>query len=100
MVPSAFMLLEAVPLPPNGKVDRRALPAPEHTRPELREAFVAPLTPIEEVVAGIWSQILGIEQVGTHDDFFPLGGDSLMARKEISRLRRGLQIQLPMARPF
>src|SRR5207248_3073212 len=59
MVPAAFVLLEAFPLTPNGKVDRRALPAPQHTRPELQKAFVAPCTEIERVVAGIWSQIFG-----------------------------------------
>ncbi len=98
MVPSAFVLLEAFPLTPNGKVDRRALPAPQHTRPELQKAFVAPCTSIEKVLAGIWSQTLRIEQIGIHDDFIALGGDSLMAMQVISRLRRVLQIQLPLAR--
>ena len=100
MVPSAFVLLEAFPLTPNGKVDRRALPAPELTRPELQEAFVAPRTSIEEVVTGIWSQILGIEQIGIHDDFIALGGDSLMAMQVIARLRRVLQVQLSLTRFF
>jgi len=100
MVPSAFVLLEALPLTPNGKVDRRVLPPPEHTRSELQETFVAPRTSTEEVVAGIWSQILGIEQIGIHDDFIALGGDSLMAIQVIARLRRVLQVQLPLARFF
>jgi amino acid adenylation domain-containing protein len=98
MVPSAFVLLEAFPLTPNEKVDRRALPAPQYTRPELQKAFVAPCTSDEKAVAGIWSQILGIEQIGIHDDFIALGGDSLMAMQVISRLRRAFQIQLPLAR--
>jgi acyl carrier protein len=98
MVPSALVLLETLPLTPNGKVDRRGLPAPEHTRPELGEAFVAARTSIEEVVTGIWSQALGIEQIGIHDDFFALGGDSLLAILVITRLRKVLQVQLSLAR--
>jgi acyl carrier protein len=98
MVPSALVLLETLPLTPNGKVDRRGLPAPEHTRPELGEAFVAARTSIEEVVTGIWSQALGIEQIGVHDDFFALGGDSLLAILVITRLRKVLQVQLSLAR--
>ncbi len=100
MLPSAFVFLEAFPQTPNGKVDRLALPAPKHTRPELQEDFVAPRTSVEEAVRGIWLQILKIEQIGIHDDFFELGGDSLMAMQMISRLRRVLQIELPLARVF
>ena len=100
MLPSAFVFLDAFPQTPNGKVDRRALPAPQHTRPEQREDYVAPRTSIEEAVRGFWSQILKIEQIGIHDDFFELGGDSLMAMQVISRLRRFLQIELPLARVF
>jgi len=100
MVPVAFVLLEAIPLTPNGKVDRRALPAPGYTRPQLDETFAAPGTQTEEAVAGIWSRVLGIEQIGIHDDFFALGGDSLRAMQVISHLRRTLQIHLPLARFF
>jgi acyl carrier protein len=100
MVPSAFVLLEAFPLTPNGKVDRRSLPAPMYTRPGLHETFAAPSTSTEEVVTGIWSRVLGIEQIGIHDDFFALGGDSLRAMQVISRLRRALQVHLPLARFF
>ena len=96
MIPSAFVLLEALPLNSNGKVDRRALPAPDDTRPGLREAFVAPRTPIEEMVTGIWSQDLGIEQIGIHDDFFTLGGHSLLATQVTSRLRTALQVEVPL----
>jgi amino acid adenylation domain-containing protein len=95
MVPSAFVLLEALPLTPNGKVDRRALPAPDYSRSEL-ESFVAPRTPIEEMVAASWSQVLGIERVGIHDDFFALGGHSLLAMQVISRLRAMAQVELPL----
>jgi acyl-coenzyme A synthetase/AMP-(fatty) acid ligase len=96
MIPSAFVLLEALPLNSNGKVDRRALPAPDVTRPELREAFVAPRTPIEEMVTGIWSQVLGIEQIGIHDDFFELGGHSLLVMQVTSRLRTILQVDVSL----
>lgn len=84
MVPSTFVVLENLPLTPNGKVDRTALPAPEVKLTGL--AFVPPKTPAEIAVAKIWCEILGLEQVGLHDDFFELGGHSLMASKLISRL--------------
>jgi amino acid adenylation domain-containing protein len=77
MVPSAFVMLDALPLMPNGKVNRRSLPAPSEARLVLGKAFVAPRNPIEEALAEIWSQVLGIEQVGIQDNFFELGGDSI-----------------------
>ena len=100
MVPSAFVVLDELPLTPNGKVDRRALPAPDHTRPELEEAFVAPRTPVEEVVAGIWAEVLGMEQVGIHDNFFELGGHSLKATQVVSRVREAFQVELPLRSLF
>jgi acyl carrier protein len=100
MIPSAFVLLEAFPLTPNGKIDRRALPAPQHTHPELQRAFVAPRNSTEDMLARLWSRLLKIEQIGIHDDFCTLGGDSLMAMQVIAHLRRSLQIQLPLARFF
>jgi amino acid adenylation domain-containing protein len=96
MIPSAFVLLDALPLTPNGKVDRLALPAPDPTRPELGNPFVAPRTSIEERIAGIWSQVLGLEQVGVHDNFFDLGGHSLLATQVISRVRETYEIELSM----
>jgi amino acid adenylation domain-containing protein len=97
MVPSAFVLLEALPLTHNGKVDRQALPAPN---PVQRELFVAPRTAAEEIVAGIWKQVLGIEQVGVGDNFFELGGHSLMTTQVISRLRQVFQVELPIRSLF
>ena len=85
---------------PNGKLNRRALPAPDQTRLEPGQNFVAPRTQIEEVVATTWSQVLGIEQVGIHDDFFRLGGHSLLAMYVVSRLRTTLQVELPLRRFF
>jgi non-ribosomal peptide synthase protein (TIGR01720 family) len=85
MVPSAFVMLEALPLTPSGKVDRQALPAPEGIRPELERPFVAPRTPVEEAMASIWGRALGIEQVGIHDNFFDLGGDSILIIQVIAK---------------
>jgi aspartate racemase len=96
MVPSAFVFLDALPLTPNGKVDRRALPAPDGTRPGLQKAFVAPRTPVEEVLASIWSKILAVEQVGIYDDFFELGGHSLLVAKLITQIQRDLRVDLPV----
>jgi amino acid adenylation domain-containing protein len=100
MVPSAFVLLPALPLTPNGKVDHRALPAPEPSRPDLGEEFEAPRTPVEEVLAGIWSEILGVERIGANDNFFDLGGHSLLATQMVSRLRTAFGIELPLRSLF
>jgi amino acid adenylation domain-containing protein len=100
MVPSGFVMLEAIPLTPNGKIDRRALPEPDTARPELESAYIAPRTAIEEVVAGIWTQVLGLEQVGMRDRFFDLGGHSLLATQVISRLREAFQVEIPLRSLF
>jgi acyl carrier protein len=98
MLPSTYVLLEALPMLPNGKLDRRALPVPgpDQTRLEPKQNFVAPRTQVEEVVATAWSEVLGIEQVSIHDDFFRLGGHSLLAMHVVSRLRTTLQVELPL----
>src|SRR4030066_239107 len=75
MVPGAFVFLEALPLTPNGKVDRKALPAPEGVRPELASGYVAARSETEEVLAGIVRDVLGVDRVGVHEQFFALGGD-------------------------
>jgi len=100
MVPSAFVLLDTLPLTPNGKVDRQALPAPDGIRPELERGFVAPRTPFEEILAGIWTEVLGIEQVGVHDNFFELGGHSLLATQVVSQVRDTFQVELPLRSLF
>lgn len=93
MIPAAFVLLPALPLTANGKVARRALPAPNTTRPELDKAFVAPRTTTEQVLADIWAQVLGLEEVGINDNFFELGGDSILSTQIIAKANQaGLQL--------
>jgi amino acid adenylation domain-containing protein len=100
MVPSSFVILDAVPLTPNGKVNRRALPLPDQARPELEQAFVAPQTELEQVVAGVWREVLGIEQVGVDDNFFELGGHSLLATQVVARLSEAFEVELPLRTIF
>ncbi|HLK55511.1 MAG TPA: amino acid adenylation domain-containing protein [Chthonomonadaceae bacterium] len=98
MVPSMFVYLEALPLSPNGKIDRKALPAPEAQ--DVEEAYVAPRTPHEEGLAEIWSEILHLERVGIHDSFFDLGGHSLLATQVILRIRTTFEVELPLRALF
>jgi amino acid adenylation domain-containing protein len=103
MTPSVFVEMDALPLTPNGKVDRRALPAPDPAnlaRPELVGVYVAPRTLVEETLAGIWSKVLGVTQVGAHDSFFDLGGHSLLATQAISRVREAFRLELPLRSLF
>lgn len=100
MLPSAFVLLEALPITPNGKVDRRALPKPDSSSAPRTDTFVAPRTPVEQTVAHIWSQVLKLEQVGIHDNFFDLGGHSLLAARVVARIQETLQIDIPLRRLF
>ncbi|HEX8128534.1 MAG TPA: amino acid adenylation domain-containing protein, partial [Pyrinomonadaceae bacterium] len=101
MLPSAFVALPALPLTPNGKLDRRALPAPEPataTRDGHGEGVRC--SPLEEVLAGIWAEVLGLERVGLHDNFFESGGHSLLALRVVSRLRSTLKIEVPVRELF
>jgi amino acid adenylation domain-containing protein/non-ribosomal peptide synthase protein (TIGR01720 family) len=94
MVPAAFVRLAALPLTANGKLDRGALPAPE--RESSPGTYVAPRTPFEEMLAGIWGELLGIERVGSSDHFFALGGHSLLATQVMSRLRAAFGVEIPL----
>ncbi|HET9526113.1 MAG TPA: phosphopantetheine-binding protein, partial [Pyrinomonadaceae bacterium] len=100
MIPSLFVNLEALPLLPNGKVNRRALPIPDSSRPELRRAFAAPENPTQARLVELWTNVLAVNQVGIHDDFFELGGDSILATRLVSRVRRTFGIELPLRELF
>jgi len=97
MVPSAFVELESLPLTANGKVDRRALPAPDR---EVRSSYSAPHTPVEEILCGIWADVMKVGPVGIEDNFFELGGHSLLATQLVSRIRETFEIDLPLRRLF
>jgi amino acid adenylation domain-containing protein len=100
MIPSLFISLEELPLLPNGKVNRRALPVPDASRPELRKAFAAPENPTQARLVELWTSVLALNQVGIHDDFFELGGDSILATRLASRVRRTFGIELPLRELF
>jgi hypothetical protein len=99
-IPSAFVFLDRLPLTPNGKLDRRALPPPAPDREVSERPYVAPRTPIEGLLAEMWSEVLGVPRVGVHDDFFGLGGHSLKATQVIARARGAFQVELPLRSLF
>ncbi|MEW6735860.1 MAG: amino acid adenylation domain-containing protein, partial [Acidobacteriota bacterium] len=99
MIPSTIVMLDSLPLTPNGKIDRRALPVPEKiSRGE--QNYQEPHTPIEEIVAGIWSEILGIDRISREDNFFDIGGHSLLATQLISRVRTIFDVEIPLRSLF
>lgn len=100
MVPSVFMVLDKLPLNANGKVDRKALPAPTRSGMGFGKTFVEPATAAEKALAGIWETTLGATGVGRHDNFFELGGHSLTASTAISRIRAELKVDVPIASFF
>jgi amino acid adenylation domain-containing protein len=100
MLPSVFMELTSFPLTPNGKVDRRALPAPERARADVEARFVAPRTSVEESLAAIWAEILGLEKVGINDSFFELGGHSLLLTRVQNELQRKINVFVPVIEFF
>jgi amino acid adenylation domain-containing protein len=96
MVPATFVILDSLPLTATGKVDRRALPAPDGTRPVLDTPFVAPQTPVEKLLSEIWAELLSLDRVGVRDRFLELGGDSLTATRILARVLSQFQIRLPL----
>jgi acyl carrier protein len=96
MLPHAFVWLESLPLLPGGKIDRAALPAPDGARPDLERPYIAPRTPVEEVLAQIVAEVLKLDRVGVHDNFFELGGHSLLATQIVARLREAFDLELPL----
>ncbi|GER91675.1 hypothetical protein KDW_58370 [Dictyobacter vulcani] len=100
MVPTAVVVLASLPLTPNGKIDRRRLPEPEEALPVVTDLYVAPRNPVEELLAGIWSEVLNVRRVGIFDNFFALGGHSLLATQIISRMRTTVGIEIPILKLF
>ncbi|WP_256871845.1 non-ribosomal peptide synthetase [Nostoc sp. TCL26-01] len=100
MIPNVLMALESLPLTPNGKVDRQALPTPDPIQLSSTSDFVPPSSPIEEILAGIWADVLGLEKVGVHNNFFQLGGHSLIASRVIAGIQQVFSQQLPLRRLF
>jgi amino acid adenylation domain-containing protein/non-ribosomal peptide synthase protein (TIGR01720 family) len=98
MIPAVLVQMAALPLTSNGKVDRKALPEPEQMA--AVGEYVGPRTAVEELLAGIWSEVLGVERVGVHDNFFELGGHSLLATQVISRVRESFKVELPLRSLF
>ncbi|MGA6174805.1 amino acid adenylation domain-containing protein [Streptomyces sp. NPDC012600] len=99
LVPNSVVVLDTFPLTPNGKLDRRALPAPDQ-RPDLRAEYVAPRTDAEELVAEVWAEVLGLDRVGALDDFFDLGGHSLLATRVVARIRAAAELTVPLRTLF
>jgi thioester reductase-like protein len=100
MVPSSFVMLEALPLLPNGKLDRKALPAPERPKAELSPSFEPPRSDLEKTLAGIWAEVLQLDQVGIRDNFFDLGGHSLALVRVMSRVRDALKVEVHLRHLF
>ena len=100
MIPSAYVVLDALPLAPNGKVNRRELPAPGQSRPDLEVPYVAARTPFEKALADIWSSALAVGPIGIHDNFFDLGGNSLLATRIMSRVLHSFHVEMAMSGLF
>jgi len=100
MAPAEWVRMESLPLTVNGKVDRRGLPAAEHARAERRGDYLPPRTPVEQTLAEIWAETLGIEKIGVNDSFFDLGGHSLLAMQIVARVRESFGADLPLAKLF
>jgi acyl carrier protein len=100
MIPSAFVRMEALPLSPSGKVDLRALPAPADEREASTSEDAEPQTPLEQAIAAIWKELLDVEVIRRNDNFFLIGGDSLLGTLVVSRLRQEFEIEVPLTTLF
>jgi amino acid adenylation domain-containing protein len=100
MIPSRYVFLETLPQTPTGKIDRKALPHPGKSRPELDTPFATPRIPIEKELAGIWAEVLHLDPIGIYDNFFDLGGHSLAATQVVSRVIKKFQLELPLQSLF
>jgi thioesterase domain-containing protein/acyl carrier protein len=100
MVPAMFVLLPTLPMTANGKVDRRALPAPDDLRPELEDTSIAPRNELETQLTQIWGKVLGLQSIGIRDNFFELGGNSLLAVRLLSKIQTNLGHKLPLSMLF
>jgi acyl carrier protein len=100
MLPTAYVQLAALPLTPNGKLDRRALPAPEPHQSSAESSYVAPQTELEQTIAALWQDVLEVERVGLHDNFFDLGGTSFSMFRVCNRLREDLNRPISMVEMF
>ena len=96
MVPTSFVILDQLPLTPSGKLDRRALPAPEHSGIESEREYVAPRTEVEESLANIWTRLLKVERVGVNDNFFELGGHSVLVTRMISEVNSIYEVDVSL----
>src|SRR5262249_26533903 len=96
---SAFVMLDQLPLTPNGKVDRKSLPGPDSTRGSEKR-YIAPRSAAEAILADIWSELLGVDQVGVEDNFFEIGGHSLLATRLVSIIRNTLRAEVPLRTLF
>jgi acyl carrier protein len=95
MLPASFVFMDTMPLTPNGKLDRKALPKPDTSRPTLTKGYVAPQSETEQMIAKIWQEVLGLDEVGRHDNFFDLGGDSISALRVMSQISQSFQMEWP-----
>jgi acyl carrier protein len=95
MLPASFIFTEKMPLTPNGKIDRKALPEPDTSRPTLTKDYVTPETEVEQLLVTIWQEVLGLDKVGRHDNFFDLGGDSISVMKVMMEVSQVLRIESP-----
>ena len=100
MMPSGFATLDTIPTLPNGKVDRRALPAHDPTHPEPDRAWIAPRNSLEAALASMWKELFQREQLGVDDNFFDLGGHSLLAMRLVNQIRAELQLEVPLRSLF